>query len=435
MVDTKNSVYLQSLSIKDFKCFQGENILSFVEESESQNKLCQWTVFLGNNGTGKTNLLKVLSNLQRDKGFPYTFPIRLAQYDYEPEIHPSFTYNENDPCCIKAVFYANDKGCSLNMSSISDGISEQDKSIEVGYDNAHTFGTDDRRMRSLNLFSYGVNRCRTDKKMSYRESRNDNDTLYGDCSSLINLEDWILQLEFASKNNAAGASERLSLLKKLFQDSLIPDLIGFRCVTDERFNNSVDFITTQGTFHFEELGFGYQSMLSWIFDFCKKMFDAYPDSPNPFYESAILLIDEIDLHLHPQWQKNIIRDLSVMFPNVQFIVTTHSPLVIQTVENINLYVMCKDGDRTKIVHRSERTFQGWSVEEILRELMDLGEDTRSRKYRELMNDFDSAMNNNDINKAKAAYAELKKIVHPSSVDNKLLDMDLGQLNAMQNDKD
>ena len=52
---------------------------------------------------------------------------------------------------------------------------------------------------------------------------------------------------------------------------------------------------------------------------------------------GVVLVDEIDLHLHPEWQQRILRDLQNIFPNVQFIVSTHSPFVINSIENAIIY--------------------------------------------------------------------------------------------------
>ena len=67
------------------------------------------------------------------------------------------------------------------------------------------------------------------------------------------------------------------------------------------------------------------------------------------------------------------------------------------------------------------------------ELMDLGENIRPERYRELKVDFEKAMNSGDFEKGKKAYDELKKILHPQNVENDLLDIDLGQLKALQDD--
>ena len=188
----------------------------------------------------------------------------------------------------------------------------------------------------------------------------------------------MLKLLFTTKSDPKQkkkAHKRLNLLKDIFNDSrLFPDIKGFKAVTDDDLNTHILFETTSGDYPLHELGYGYQCMFAWIFDFIKKMIERYPDSKTPLKESAVLLLDEVDLHLHPQWQRHVLKDLCDLFPNTQIIATTHSPLVIQSADNMNLYVLTnKDGKATSKFYEAT-TFQGWSVEEILSELMDLGED-------------------------------------------------------------
>lgn len=81
----------------------------------------------------------------------------------------------------------------------------------------------------------------------------------------------------------------------------------------------------------EQLSDGYRTTLAMVMDIAARMAEANPESPDPLQTSGIVLIDEIELHLHPGWQQQILGDLQATFPNVQFIVTTHSPQVISTV--------------------------------------------------------------------------------------------------------
>lgn len=103
------------------------------------------------------------------------------------------------------------------------------------------------------------------------------------------------------------------------------------------------------------------------------MFDRYPHSDNPLKEAAVVIIDEIDIHLHPKWQRSLLHDLSEFFPNTQFIVSTHSPLIVQSIEGINLYVLKRDKETNGIIaERKENTnWEGWQMEEILGEIMDV----------------------------------------------------------------
>ncbi len=83
---------------------------------------------------------------------------------------------------------------------------------------------------------------------------------------------------------------------------------------------------------FAQLSDGYRSMLALVMDLARRMAQANPHLSESLDGHAVVLIDEIDLHLHPKWQQNVLLDLRRTFPNAQFIVTTHSPQVLTTVE-------------------------------------------------------------------------------------------------------
>lgn len=87
-----------------------------------------------------------------------------------------------------------------------------------------------------------------------------------------------------------------------------------------------------------QLSDGYRAMLTLVIDFARRLVQANPQLEDPLSSEGVLFIDEIDLHLHPSWQQRIIGDLRKAFPNVQLIVTTHSPQVISSVQPENIYV-------------------------------------------------------------------------------------------------
>lgn len=82
------------------------------------------------------------------------------------------------------------------------------------------------------------------------------------------------------------------------------------------------------TLRIEQMSDGYKIVIAMVADIASRMAEANPDMDDPLLSEGIIMIDEIDLHLHPLWQRNIIRQLANTFPNVQFIVTTHSPIVV-----------------------------------------------------------------------------------------------------------
>lgn len=89
----------------------------------------------------------------------------------------------------------------------------------------------------------------------------------------------------------------------------------------------------------EQLSDGYRTTLAMVMDIAARMAEANPDKIDPLSTSGVILIDEIDLHLHPGWQQRILPDLMRTFENIQFIVTTHSPQIVTSVPATSLRVI------------------------------------------------------------------------------------------------
>jgi predicted ATP-binding protein involved in virulence len=114
-----------------------------------------------------------------------------------------------------------------------------------------------------------------------------------------------------------------------------------------------------------QLSDGERSVLALVLDLAKRLAQANPETKSPLTEGeAVVLIDEIDLHLHPQWQRKIVGNLERTFPRCQFIATTHSPQVIGEVPHEKIQ-MIKDG----AIHSPGRSF-GIDSSRVLEELMD-----------------------------------------------------------------
>ncbi len=91
---------------------------------------------------------------------------------------------------------------------------------------------------------------------------------------------------------------------------------------------------------------GYRTMLALVMDFARRMAQANPHLPKPLEAEAILLVDEIDLHLHPIWQQTVVPAFRRAFPNTQLIFSTHSPQVVTTVESDDILIVESVGVRT-----------------------------------------------------------------------------------------
>jgi len=126
--------------------------------------------------------------------------------------------------------------------------------------------------------------------------------------------------------------------------------------------------TYSGKVPLSALSIGYQTMFAWTVDLAWRMAEHHKASDDPLREPAIVLIDELDLHLHPKWQRRVRRDLTDVFPQVQFIVTTHSPVLAQTYLDTNIAILTRDGDHAAI-DNEPKVVRGWRLDQVSESLL------------------------------------------------------------------
>lgn len=87
-----------------------------------------------------------------------------------------------------------------------------------------------------------------------------------------------------------------------------------------------------GLARFNDLSDGYRNMVAMVADIAYRCAQLNPQMGEDVTVNTkgIILIDELDLHLHPKWQRRVVPDLRKTFPNIQFIITSHSPFIIQS---------------------------------------------------------------------------------------------------------
>lgn len=395
-------IKIRSISLKSFKGFDDITI----DCAKNDTELYQWTVLLGNNNTGKTRILQAIADMR---------PVTWIDGNGKEIIVPAI----------------GDKIKKVEESDIVCNLTNYDSLwSKIGFVYRENFQT---QIKKLHIFGYGVGRYPlTNPNLSGLESDNC-DTLFSHEKRLINIEEWLIRCDYQSKSNNPKAKKQLEKLREIICSNLFPEIEDFKFESTDKMESYVLFKTKDGWFKYTELGFGYQSMLSWVVDLSKRMFDHFPNSENPLLESAVVLVDEIELHLHPKWQREVISYVSEIFKNVQFIVTTHSPLVIQSMQEVNLYVLRREDEKIVVEHSPETNFSGWTVEEILRDTMKLDNDIQSNYLQESYRLFDEGLDNNDINKAREAYNTLIKILHPNNPARRLLKLQLDQMEI--DDKD
>lgn len=157
-------------------------------------------------------------------------------------------------------------------------------------------------------------------------------------------------------------------------------------------------------FKLEQLSDGEKMLLMLVTDLARRLAIANPGlGVNALEGEGIVLIDEIDLHLHPQWQRIVIPSLTRTFPNCQFIVTTHSPQVLSNVKRENVFIL----EDYQLVEVTPHTY-GRDSNSILYELMGVKE--RPNQVQEKINACFALIDEDKIEEAKIKLQELAELL-------------------------
>lgn len=204
----------------------------------------------------------------------------------------------------------------------------------------------------LLIDAYGVNRIVSETPMRVRAKHKLNpiDALSVDMSNSVNFYEffiWFREMEDIENEQFRNSGVLVKDKRLEAVRNVIPSL--FSEYSDFRVQRSPKaFVIKKGEekFDFNQLSDGEKSYIALIFDIARKMAMTHPVLDNPLNGEGIILIDEIELHLHPSWQRDVIDKLQRIFPNCQFFITTHSPHVVSSV-NI------AGGDKLIVIENAE----------------------------------------------------------------------------------
>lgn len=149
---------------------------------------------------------------------------------------------------------------------------------------------------------------------------------------LDKLKQWIVNLDYLSKDEQTktgdgGRYEKL--LDKFFEQvAVLTEGITIERGEVNAQTYEITVITDDGPLPIEAISQGMTSLIGWVGILLQRLYEIYTEDDDPSQRFALVLMDEIDAHLHPAWQQSLVANLTKLFPNVQFIATTHSPLIV-----------------------------------------------------------------------------------------------------------
>lgn len=352
--------YFLSLSLENVRCFGPEQTLDL---TDADGKPARWTLILGENGTGKTTLLRAIAASYFWDNNMSSFKSEITISDMLPkEIDSNYFLRTPDDNSVIDFKFAMKKSIieELNSSNTSEHFFAF---IGSGY----KFGANFTPERSTfnSLLGYGASRiidtsAITEKMRSFAPA-----TLFDEQAKLFNVEEWLIQEDYkrlASKSPIQ--SQRLERIKSLILDLLSEE------ISDIRFETEGDaphvlFKTFSGWVKIHEMSLGYKTLMAWVIDAARWMFEVYEkELDNPLSGPAIMLVDEIDLHMHPALQRRLFDFLTEKFSNTQFVVTAHSPLIVQASQDANIAVLTREGDHV-VIENNPINIKNWRVDQIL----------------------------------------------------------------------
>ena len=420
---------LKKIRIINYRCFKDANI-DFDEHT---------TLIVGKNGAGKTAILYAVAVavstflLGIDGGVGRSILKDDARYEFH-DLDGTVDPQHQFPVSIESIGDCLDNHDvkwvrSLNSESGNTTVKEARELTNISKEAQKRIMTGDKSLILPLISYYGTGRLYAQKK----EKKNIKSLTefkrqvgYVDCMAAESNEKLMLNwfqiqtLKSLQEQQRTGKVEKSLLLKtvekaicKCFERisgsknaSIIFDLDTHRLV--------LNFESADGSlqkFAMDEMSDGYKNTLSMIGDIAYRMAVLNPMLGDKVLEetSGVIVIDEIDLHLHPQWQQTIISDLNTIFPKIQFIVSSHAPAVINSVAKEQIRIL----DNGEIYMPAAQTY-GRDANSILREVMNVSE--RPMDIKQRMNLFYSYMDENNYQEADKVLTEIEAIVGTTDPD-------------------
>ncbi len=346
VIDILKIYKLKKLKITNFRLFEKLE----VELNPDTN------VIIANNGAGKTTLLdaialgfgSMLTYLPNINGIGFSNDkrdLRINQTNKkEPYLRIELTSTQNlkwdrvdkrDKSKTTAKLIPNRYGLKELETFMDTIIDNENEGNDYTMPLIMYYGT------CRNCFDAPLRKVNFQKEFSRFEALSGSLKGVSDFNRLFQWFDAMENLERREIQNRRDFDYRLPELKNV-RESITSILKGFQNprIRTRPLRFMIDRVESDGSvteLQIEQLSAGYRAVLAMVMDISARMSEANPHLGNQ--SEAIILIDELDLHLHPKWQQTILSDLRQTFPNAQFIVTTHSPQLLTTVKKEQVFIL------------------------------------------------------------------------------------------------
>jgi hypothetical protein len=333
------STRIKSLSLKDFRCFKSLKLDFSAPSTLSGN----WTCIAGINGAGKSSILQAIGLALLGERARDLFSGRLSR--------------------MRRVGMQNSDATEVRISltDLSPDIPAGELSLRI-YENGRLRAPNESVSANTTVLAYGATR-----NLAIERENASKELISREVQRMISLFSPLAQLP-AAQGLISGARkdpDPLPLFSKLVAEVFGRELMVYGTLETVHFavhnKERVDAL---------DLPDGFRSAAAWLADLCAAWCEMHPDeagAASPRDIDAIVLIDEIDLHLHPSLQRELVPRLRKALPRVQWIVTTHSPLVLANFDANEIVALDRDQDGN--VRHIDRQILAFTTDEIYEWLM------------------------------------------------------------------
>lgn len=317
----RNIRRISNISIKNFK---GLEELSLDFPDKSNDGLAACIMLLGENSTGKSSILQAITLAMMDKN--QRNKLGLSFPDYMTKDSGTWFNSNWEEAHVMLKF--DDGSC-------------------VKYEIDKDFNSNGKGEGSIVFLAYGARRYIG--KPGVKKATQPNRTLFDPLALIPSPIEWLNNLETEDFESVARAMKEILSLKQ--DDSLHKDNDG-----------NVYVHAHKRMIPLEQMSDGYKTIFYVVLDIMRNMIARWD---NFEYATGIVLIDEIETHLHPRWKMQVVGALRRAMPNVQFILTTHDPLCLRGMFDGEVHVLRRDSDNKIIEETDLPSFQGLRTEQIL----------------------------------------------------------------------
>ena len=219
---------------------------------------------------------------------------------------------------------------------------------------------------------------------------------------LNQLKQWVINTALQAETAPAGReAQMLKTFRRVLRDVVPGRHVDFKGV--DRRTWTVYLQTDDGEASFDSLSQGTSSILGWVGVLLQRLYGIYPNAKQPEDGPALVLIDEIDAHLHPRWQRKLVTLTREQFPNVQMIASSHSPLLAGAMRRNELRIVERDpasGEMHAAMPRED--LRGQTADEILTSSLFALPTSRSPEAEQLINKYFKLYEKHDRSKAEDA---------------------------------